>query len=493
MKLPLWKSKSHEPRSRSSLWPYLKRKRILFTFILVGFLLVGSAWLSFDDLNESGFLAYYQNVEVIPYADGLHVFVNEQSLDHVIQAEKCQRLSTSIDGNVAAFLTENKELYLVHERRLEKLADNVLHFELSASGQGLAFAQKFTKRTSLTLYDLDEETQREITASLTRLDFSLSPDGKSLAYYTQPEDQEVLMCYQEEESKEISAENVDLVGLSDDAENIYAVRTNKSGGSVLYSYNQRGKATKLGSVTSISFKFNHDHEEIMFYNDGKTLISTNGRKAVTASSYPLYLVTSPNSQSASDGNAITLPITSFFDHVYTCSDGESTSAWLIREDPEDSEKLVSRVSGCALDASAQYLYFIQDQTKLCAMDISDGLSKIYTLAENADNYAVTSERSKVYYIDNGDLYCTNGKIGGDSCLIATNISSFNLVMSASDTLYYLSDHKAYSCTDGITIDCVLDNIRNIYNSSNNVVYIIGENEIYTAHTTEQPIKVFKLN
>ena len=493
MKLPLLKLKSHADPSPASFLPYLRRKRILFSLILVAFILAGAAWLSFANLNQSGFLTYYENVEVLPYTDGLHVLIDDQPLDHVIQAKKFQKLSTSIDGTVAAFLTDGKELYLVQDRRLTKLADHVLHFELSASGQGVAFAQKYTKQTSLTLYDLEEETRREITTLLMRLDFSLSPDGKSLAYYTQIEDQEILMCYQNEEATEISSENADLVGLSNDAKHIYAVCTTKSGPPILYSFNLKGRGTKLGSVTSISFKFNHDHREIMFYDDGKTLISTDGHPAVTASSFPLYLVTSPNSQSTSDGNAITLPVTTLFDHVYTCSDGEATSAWLIGEDPEDSEKLVSRVSGCTLDASGEYLYFIHDQSQLCVMDVSDGLSKIYMLAENADTYAVTSNRNKVYYIDNGNLYCTNGKTGGNPRLIVSNISSFNLVMSASDTLYYLSDQNVYRCTNGKTIDCVAENIRSIYNSSNNVVYIIGEDEIYTAYTKKQPIKVYQTN
>ena len=429
MKQLLLKFKSRVHRSPASFWPYLKRKRILFTGILIMFILIGSAWLSLANLNDTGFLTYHQNVEVLPYTDGLHIFINDQVLDHVIPAEKCQKISASIDGTVAAFLTDRKELYLVQERILKKIADNVLHFELSSSGKGLAFAQKYSEQSSLTLYDLEDEIQREITTFVTRLDFSLSPDGKSLAYYTQTNDQEVLMCYRKEQSTEISTDHADLIGLSDDAKSIYAVCPSKSGASVLYSFNHAGKATELGSVTSMSFKFNDNHREIMFYDDGKTLISTNGRPAVVASSYPLYLVTSPNSQGTSDGNAITLPITTFFDHIYTCSDGGSTSAWLIRKDPEDSEKLVSRVSGCTLDESAKYLYFIQDQSLLCVMNISKGLSKIDTLAKNVDTYAITSNRSKAYYIDNGTLYCTNGKKAGDPLLIATNISSFNLFLS----------------------------------------------------------------
>ena len=139
------------------------------------------------------------------------------------------------------------------------------------------------------------------------------------------------------------------------------------------------------------------HRQIMFYNNGKTMISINGQLPVTASPYPLYLVTAPNSRSTSDENAITLPITTMFDHIYTCSDGESTSAWLIRQNPNKSEKLVSRVSGCTLDTSTEYLYYIHNSSQLCVMNIEKGLSRSHTLAKNADYYVVYTKRKPLKF------------------------------------------------------------------------------------------------
>lgn len=489
MKSPLLKRKNRMPRLLLSLSPYLKQKRTLVVFSLVALILIIAALLSFLGTEDSDILPYRQNVEVLPFQGSLHVAINDKLLNPLIHAEKCQKFSSSLDGTIAAFLTDTKELYLVQDHTLRKIADDVLHFEISASGQGVAFAQKYAQQNALTLYDLEEGIRREITTLLSRLDFSLSPDGKSLAYYTMQDEQEVLMCYRKGRSTVVSADKADLVGLSDDAKNIYAVCPTIAGTSILYSFNHKGNATALGSVTSISFKFNDDHRQIMFYDNGNTLVSTNGQAAVNASSYPLYLVTAPYSQSASDGNSITLPVTTLFDHVYTCSDGESTSAWLIRKDPQKSEKLVSRVSGCTLDASSEYLYFIYDQSQLCVMNISKGLSKILTLAENADTYAVTSDRNKVYFTHDGTLYSTNGKKGGSAKIIANDISVYNLVMGASDALYYLCDSNAYLCRNGREADCVAQSIKSIYSSSNNVVYLTGESEIYTAYSRKQPVKI----
>ncbi len=482
------KSKKKQPFH--SFLPYLRYKRLLFSCVFTVVILIVAACFSFSKPTSDGMLQYRQSIEVLSYTDGLHISVNETVLDKVVQAQKCLKYSASLDGTTAAFLTDNKELFLVKGQKLLKIADDVLHFEISSSGRGIAFAQKYAKQNALTLYSLKDETRREITTLLSRLDFSLSPDGETLAYYTQLENEDVLMCYRKGQSVEICRNESDLVGLSDDGKYIYAVCPQSTGISMLYFFNYRGHGTALGPVTSISFKFNHDHRQIMFYDNGNTMISTNGHTAEIVSNYPLYLVTAPNSQSASDENAITLPVATLFDHIYTCSDGATTSAWLIRKDPQKSEKLVSRVSACTLDASAEFLYFIQDHEQLCMMNIAKGISKIQVLAENADNYVFTSNRKKIYYTDNGALYCTNGrKSGKDVKLITDDFSGYRLVMGASNSLYYLNGTDVFVCRNGRRSECVIKDITSIYNSSNQIVYFIGEDDVYIANNNKQPVRI----
>ena len=489
MKQSLSALKSKYKSSVYSLLPFLKYRRIALGCSFVVILLIVCAVISLTHKRQENILPYQQNVEILSFKEHLYVAVDDTLLDTVIQAGKCQKLSTSIGGNIAAFLTDSKELYLVNGRSLKKIADDVLHFEISSSGEGIAFAQKYANQNALTLYDLSQETRKEITTLLSSLDFSLSPDGQSLAYYVEKDKREILMCYRNGQSSQICMDETDLVGLSNDCKYIYAVCPNSDGTSGLYSFNNKGNAKELGPVTSISFKFNHDHRQVMFYNNGNTLISVNGEPAVTASSYPLYLVTAANSQSASDGNAITLPVTTLFDHIYTCSDGEATSAWLIRKDTSKSEKIVSRVSGCTLDASAEYLYFIQDHSKLCMMNVENGISKIHTLSEDADSYAVTGNRKRVYYTNDSSLYSTSGLKSAESQLITSDFTGYNLVVGASNTLYFLQGSDVYACKNGKHATLIIQNASSLYNSSNNIVYIIGEDNVYIASTKKQPDKI----
>ena len=172
MKQSLSELKSKCKSSIYPLLPFFHYKRIVLGCSFVLLLLVLSAILSIAHQRQEHILHYEQNIEVLSFKEKLFVAVDDALLDTAIQAGKCQKLSTSIDGNIAAFLTDSKELYMVNGRNLRKIADDVLHFEISSSGEGIAFAQKYVKQNALTLYDLAEETRKEITTLLSRLDFA---------------------------------------------------------------------------------------------------------------------------------------------------------------------------------------------------------------------------------------------------------------------------------------------------------------------------------
>lgn len=476
----------------SDLIPYFRTKRILIGCAAVVLLLIVSVAAAFIPVEKGDFIPYKRNVEVISYQNGLSVLVDGALLSRLDGAEHCQQLRTSMDGSVAAFLTEDRELYLADSHRLKKIANDVHHFEISVSGNGIAYAQQYVDQYALTLYNVHDRSSREITDSLSRLDFSLSPDGKTVAYYEKRDDQEVLMCHRKEKNLTISDEDSDLIGLSNDGKCIYVVCSNATDQSVLCAYNARGMQRELGHISSISFKFSANHRQIMYYNDGKTYISSNGQKGKTVSSYPLYLVTAPNSQSTADGNAITYPVSSLFNHVYTCSDGESTSAWLIKKDAEKSIPLVSRVSGCTLDASADYLYYLHDMKQLRYIQISDGQNAAEgyrSLADNVDAYALTSNRKFAYFTSNGALCIVNSKRGGSVRTICQDITNLTPVLNKGDFAYYLKDGQLYVCKNGRRITSVAKNIQSIYSSSNSVVYILGDDGLYTSTDRKQPVPV----
>ena len=474
------------------LAPYFRTKRTLIGFA-VAFLLLSSAIVVAALPKDHGdFLPYEQNIEVISYQNGLNILLDGTLLDKLDTTAQCVQFQSSMDGSAAAFLTEDQALYLVEGHRVKKIADDVQHFELSTTGEGLAYAQEAGDQCFLTLYNVAKRSSREITEQLTRMDFSLSPDGSNVAYYELRQGKEVLAVNRKEKRHTVTSEATDLIGLSNDGKQIYAICSKARDQSILCSFHFRGKKQQLGSISSISFKFNYDHRQIMYYSGGQTYISTNGQEGILVSSYPLYLVTAPNSQSTKDTNAITYPVRSLFDHVYTCFDGECNSAWLIKKNSDKSIKLVSRVSGCTLDASNQYLYYLHDMKQLRYIRLRDGKDAgehFRSLADNVDSYALTANRKQVYFTSGGSLCAVSGKSGGTVKVLCQNTDSLTPVLNRGDWVYYLSEGQLYASKNGRNGTVVAQHIRSLYSSSNSVVYVLGEEELYTSTTKKQPNQV----
>ena len=473
----------------SKLLPYFRTKRIWIGFTLVAVLLALTVTIGLFPGNDGGFLSYKQDVRVILYDDKSNILVNGDFLARLEGNERCERLCSSLDGSVAAFLTEKQERYVVDGQRLKKIANDVHHFEISASGKGIAYAQQYVDQYTLTLYSVADRISREITDTLSRLDFSLSPEGQAVAYYQIQDGQEIVKVHRKGKSHTVTKEAADLVGLSDDGKFVYAVCSKARDQSILCSFTFRGKKQELGGVSSLSFKFNADHTQLMFYHGGKTYISSNSQEGVLASEYPLYLVTAPNSQSTADKNAITYPVSSLYNHVYTCSDGECTSAWLISKKQEKSIKLVSRVSGCTLDSSMKYLYYLHDMKQLRCIRIADGkkAGEAYQgIADNVEAYALTSDRKNVYFTESGALYSVNGRKGGDPLQLGQISNGCLPTLNQNNVLYYQHEDTLYLCRNGRKSTVVADNIEAVYNSSNSVVYIRAEDGLYTSVNKKQP-------
>ena len=461
--------------------PYLTNKKVWICAAAAIVLLVAVSIISNVIANDNGFIDYKQNIRFVDNGGEINVIVDDKVLSDSAMGEYSDNIRVSIDGKVAAFINDEDELYVVNGKKLKKVADDVSFFELSSSGEGLAYAVYEGEHYALTLYSVKNKKSKTVSTEVSNLDFSLSPDGKSVAYYVEGDDADNLMFFKGSKSLTISSSYSDLVGLTNNGKHIYAICQNDDGETQLYAFDKDGDRQKLGNINSTSVKFNADHTQIMFYNDGKTYIAAKGKDAVKVSSNSLYLVTAPNSQSASDNNSITYPVDSLYNHVYTCSDGENTSAWLIKKNVDKSEKLVSRVSSCTLDASAKYLYYIYNYGELRVVKISDGdkaADRYKTIAKDVHNYVVTSDRERVYFLANGYLCCTNGEKGGRARIIANDNLDYILAINGKDVVYYVMDGDLYACDNGKKGKRVVSDAELVYHTANGLVYAQNDDSIY---------------
>ncbi len=475
------------------LKPILSNKMVLAGIAAAVVLLVVIAIVAIVASGNNGYLEMNQNTLALHNGEDISVVIDKKVLSETIESEGTGGSVSSLNGEINAFITDEDDLYVIKGKKFKKVAEDVQSFQLSVSGDGLAYISGEEDDMTLSLYNVKNGKSTTITDEVGSSNYALSPDGKSVCYYTEDDDELELMYFKGSKSIKITSSEARLLGLSDNGKQIYISTENEEEETFLYSYNTKGDKTKLGAISGENVRYNADHTQIMFYNEGKTYISNKGKDAEKASSDRLRMVIAPNAESFyGDYFGITYPVDSLFDHVYLASDGESTSAWLIKKNADKNVKLVSKVSGAKLDASAEYLYYIYDGEELRVIKLSDGdraSERYVTLAEDVDNYVVTSNRKLVYYVSDETLYSVNGKKGGRAKTITNDDVDTALALSGKDVCYYLMDGDLYACSNGKKGAKVATEIETMQSTANGVVYFLSEDALYATSGSKKPTKI----
>lgn len=438
--------------------------------------------------NGNGFIKTQENIRYIQSAKGEYsILVGKKVLKNKIESkEGIDYMSSSLDGKVAAILTEEGQLYVVKGSKLISVAENVTGFKISVSGNGIAYATQSEKEDTATLYLAKVNGKSTEICGKLGSSYAISPDGKSVAYL---EDGGDLMLFKGKKSVSICDEkNIRLYGLSNNGKQIY-IRISDEDENILYSYNSKGKKTKLGSIDG-SLYYNDDHTQVMFENeDGKTYIATKGKEAIKACSDSLDLVIAPGSASM----GTTYPVSNLYGHVYESGDNE---AHLIKKNKDI--KLVSKATNMQLDGSAEYLYYCYDSEEIRYIKISQGekaSEKAKTVVEEYTGFAITSDRKYLYYSDGKDgLMCVNAKKGGTARQVADDVDfSAGLACSAENVVYYVIDDDLYAVSNGKKGRKVLSDVDSVVSSKNGYVYASNDDALFVSTGSKKPKKVLDLD
>lgn len=475
--------------------PILSNKMVLLGIGVVVLVLIIASVISVIASGSNGYIQLKQATSPI-YVDGeVNIVVDKKVLSDTVDAESVGDGNVSLDGKVTAFITDEGDLYVVNGKKLKQVAEEVYDFELSVSGKGIAYVTEDDDAYTLNLYTVSSGKTTTITDELGSLSYVIAPDGKSVAYYVEDdEDERDLMFSKGKDAVKITSAESELVGMSNNGKYIYVICENDEGESYLYSYDTKGERTKLGAVSSSSIYFNDDHTQIMFFDEGKTYIATKGKEAVKASSNQLRLIIAPNASSFYGSDGTTYPVSNLYNHVYTVTDEDSTSVWLIKKNSDKNVKLVSKVSNVQLDETAKYLYYIYDGEELRMIKISDGekaTERYVELAEDVDTYIVTSDRKLVYYYSDDSLYSVNGKKGGKATVVC-NDSIEGLAINAKDVVYYILDGDLYATKNGKKGSKVISDISYVYSTPNGVVYASSDDAVYASNGSKKPSKLLDL-
>ena len=480
-------------KAKEKILPVFKKK---ITWAVLGALLVLIILISIISSaakSNNGFVNQKNVVTPIPVDDEINVLVDSKLLSKKISGT-ADDSSSSIEGSVCALTNEDGELYIINGKKITKAAEEVVSFKVSVDGSGVVYAQKSDDGYKLVLYNVKSGKSTTVCEEADS-SYKIAPDGKTMCYYVTDDDgTSTLYLFNGKKSIKITSAEVEVAAISKGGKFIYAVSTNDEGEKYLNTYSQKGEKTKLGKISGSSVYLNYDHTQIMYFNEGKTFISTNGKAGVKYSSVQLSMVginTASGKYDSSKGpSEYTYPVKSLFDHIYRGSNDGKVALYHIKKNPDKTVKLVSNVSSVRLDKSASFIYYTNDDGDLKVIKISDGekaSERAKKLAEEVEYFEVTPNRKLVYYVSDDTLYSTNARKAGKSRTIADEVD--DLVISCKNVAYYIYEDSLYACSNGRKGKMVLSDV-DFVSGINNGYVVAGDDDNY--YITTGALKLKKL-
>lgn len=444
----------------------------------------------------NGFIAYEHSIQLLPAEDELMLMYDNKKIANTgIEAGFIEDEEINIDGTVYVGLTDNGQLVVVKGKKAKVVAEDVTDFELSVNGKGIAFITK-NEDGEETLKYLKVGKKKAVTISDSfDGNYVLSPDGKSVAYFKYDEESgdSDLMYFNGSKSKKVTSNRVSLIGMSSKGKQIYVTALNDEEQVILYSYNSKGNKKKLGSCSGDDFRFNDDHTQILFHDDGKTYVSTKGKEAVKISSSSASLVIPESSQNFGSGDVQTYPTDNLYNKVYRCFKDLQYNLWLIKKNVDNNKRLANNAYSVTLDESAEFVYYRDKDGDLKVLKISHGdraSDKAKLIAEDVESYVVTSDRKRVYFISEDSLFSVNGKNGKSKKTIANENVGSSLVLNQKDICYYTVDGDVYACSNGKKGKMVIAEAMILQSSPNGIVYFVTEDTMYATKTAKKPAKIY---
>ena len=447
--------------------------------------------------NDNGYLTLENESILLENDETVYVVADGKITEIKNSPESVGNEKTSIDGKVTVFKSEDV-LYLLKGKKAVELAEDVSSFELSLYGDYVVYTVSDTLSTTYYHCKVANGKTVEIFESDLEsmlLSYTMSPDGKSVAYVASDGlDDAELYFFNGKKSTKVADCNGTVLGLTDNGKFIYATEVSESGKCNLYSFNKKGKETKIDSCDySASFAFNLDATEIMFTSNGKTFVSRNAKEPVKVAGAEISLLSPVSAASAYRGSVSSVsvyPIETLFGHVYS----SGSNAYLVNKKENKCIKLAKGSNFC-LDESAEYLYYM-DKDELKVLKIAKGEKaedKAKVIADEIVFYLVTSDRKLVYYADEDfELYAVNGKKGGKAKKISSDALADAPVLDRNDVIYYIDeDNTVYAAKGKKPGKKLMEAVE--YTELGGYVYIVDEDQnLFVAKGKSKPKKLMTL-
>lgn len=435
-----------------------------------------------------------QEVAIFENDDKSTVFVDGKAIKPTISGE-ASIIRSSIDNKICLIKAEEDDetvYYTLRGKKLEKIekSEDWSGIVMSSTGEGIAYTIEEDDETTLYLYDVSKKKSTEVESSDSYIKCTaLSPDGESLTYVMREKKDEYTAAYffNGKKSQKLAGKNVSPIGLSDGGKYIYAATINDEFEMTLKLYNKKGESKATIGKGDEDVIFNTDHTQLLYVSKDKVYISVKGKEGVKFfKNDSLYPVVPHDTKAASDG---TYPIENFYNQFYY-SDG---GIYKVKKN-EKYVKLASKVAyqfSLSEDGSTLYYQNTSGDVKMVKTSWSEekAASKAVLIAEDADQFIVTSDCKRVYYMDGDELYSVKGNNGKSKKAIDDDVD--DMWLGKGDILYYYMDDAIYATSNGKKGTSVRSDVEDLDVGYLGYLYVTADDTVYITKGSKKPKQIFK--
>ena len=393
------------------------------------------------DMQRGGFTSFFRLED--GWGGDVETFITDSRGNAFNVNSWLNRSATSLDATRFAYLTDEGDLYFIHNGNRQRVARDVSNFVMSLDGSAVVYVTDTDDDDlgTLVLWQARNGSTRVVETSVVHYQISISPDGRTVGFAVldRNDDVEGFFSVNGRTAESLGRNRIPMV-ISNSGRFVYYFNESNQ----QFRVSHRGDSVRLADSDNLfGLWFNRDLTEVMFVADGTTFISERGRERQRISNnhlvpaLPEFIQTSGMNvfgvrsfrniiaESRSDSNM--WGWSSTYDLVYI--DGSFETNRIARNVIQHE---VSRDGGTVV-----YLNSQGRLTKLTNVSRTEPTTFEFSTRDEIEEFVMTADGSQIYFInDFNDLYF----IRGTNSPTRVRQDVYTIVMSPnSDTLFFIAD------------------------------------------------------
>jgi uncharacterized OB-fold protein len=451
---------------------------VLLVLLIISSLLSGGS--AFDTYGKKAISYVVEDGSVSFFTSGKVVAEIDEDLYQV---------NLNLNHTKAALLTDydsesGGNLYIVSASGEKLIDEDVWKYAIADSGNGIVYLKD---------YDYDDDTATVMLyngskskvisdeasgSSFNGYSLVISPDGKSVAYFTYDDEPVGYISKNGQSPKEIGEYQI-CFALSNDAKYVYYMETDEDSYETNIYVKKGSKENKLisNSGETFEFSFNKSYSQAIFSYDNKTYITVDGKdKQKIAGASSIYLLSPNNSQVVYNNSIVTYGVKSFAGKMFM-EDNEIT----YMNNKFDTNKVADDVNYVSVSADLKTVVYSDYSGNLkvvSKVNSKNPKEKELDKAEDVMNFTITKNADKIYYVNEDEELCVISQ-KNKSKKIADDASGYYLSV-VGNKLFFLTDYNGeygtLCYTTGSKKQKVKDaeDVSNMFSLGGGLIYYNGD-------------------